>query len=362
MGMGGSIVATYAYVGCYTTPDRNGRGKGIEVFEMDRDSGTWTHVQRVVDVVNPSWLTLDASQEHLYCVHGGNELTSVSAFSRDVASGKLTKLNSQECGSANPVAISILPSMPFAVVAGYHAGKVSAIRVNSDGSLGTLSDVISLVGTPGPRPGQESSHPHHIPVDPAGRYFIVPDKGHDRTYVFRVDPTNGRIVRSAQGSIVAAPGAAPRHLAFHPTAAFAYQCNEINSTVTTFAYNTMTGHLDELEVQTTLPKDFSDVNTTAEIQIAPTGKFVYVSNRGHNTIAIFRVDDATGKLSSVAWEPTQGVQPRNFALSPDGTLLYAANQASDTIVTFRVDSGSGTLTPTGQIIEAGSPVSIVFAG
>jgi 6-phosphogluconolactonase len=360
--MGGSIVATYAYVGCYTTPDRNGRGKGIEVFEMDRDSGAWTHAQRLEDVVNPSWLTLDASQEHLYSVHGGDSLTSISAFSRDAASGKLTKLNSQECGSANPVAISILPNMPFAVVAGYHAGKVSALPVNPDGSLGSMSDLVTLVGTTGPRPGQESSHPHHIPADPAGNFFIVPDKGHDRTYVFRVDPTNGKIVPSAQGSVVAAIGAAPRHLAFHPRAPFAYQCNELGSTVTTFAYDTTTGQLDELEVQSTLPNDFSDVNTTAEIHVAPSGKFVYVSNRGHNSIAIFRVDDATGKLSFVGCEPTQGTQPRNFALSPDGSLLYAANQASDTIVTFRVDHESGALTPTGQIVETGSPVSIVFAG
>jgi 6-phosphogluconolactonase (cycloisomerase 2 family) len=352
----------YAYVGCYTTPDRHGRGEGIEVFEMDCESGAWTHVQCVDGVDNPSWLTLDASQEHLYSVHGGNDSTTVSAFSRDPASGRLTKLNSEACGSANPVAMTILPNMPFAVVAGYHAGKVSALPLDPDGSLGPMSDIVTLVGTPGPRPGQESSHPHHIPADPAGNYFVVPDKGHDRTYVFRVDPTNGKIVPSAQGSIVAAPGAAPRHLAFHPNRAFAYQCNELDSTVTTFAYDTAAGQLEELEVQTTLPRDFSDVNTTAEIQIPPSGKFVYVSNRGHNTIAIFRVDDATGKLSPVAWEPTQGVQPRFFALSPDGGLLYAANQATDTIVTFRVDRESGTLTPTGQIVETGSPVSIVFAG
>ncbi|HEX3246840.1 MAG TPA: lactonase family protein [Chloroflexota bacterium] len=352
----------YAYVGCYTTADRDGRGKGIEVFEMDPDSGAWTHVQRVEDVVNPSWLTLDARQEHLYSVHGGNDFTAVSAFSRDSASGKLTKLNSQDCGSANPVAISILPNMPFAVVAGYYAGKVSAIRLNPDGSLGSVSDVVTLLGTPGPRAGQESSHPHHIPVDPAGNYFIVPDKGHDRTYVFRVEPTNGKIIPSAQGSIIAAPGSAPRHLAFHPSAPFAYQCNELSSTVTTFAYDTATGQLDELEAQTTLPKHFSELNTTAEIQIAPSGKFVYVSNRGHNTIAIFKVNAATGKLSSVGWEPTQGKQPRYFGLSPDGSLLYTANQASDTIVTFRVDGESGTLAPTGQIVETGSPVSIVFAG
>ena len=162
--------------------------------------------------------------------------------------------------------------------------------------------------------------------------------------------------------MVARSGAAPRHFAFHPNARFAYQCNEIDSTVTTFGYDPATGQLDELEVQTTLPADFSARNSTAEIQVAPSGRFVYVSNRGHNSIAIFAVDEGTGKLTSVGWESTQGEQPRYFALDPAGSLLYAANQASHTIVTFRVDQEHGTLTPTGQVIETGSPVSIVFVG
>jgi 6-phosphogluconolactonase (cycloisomerase 2 family) len=353
----------YAYVGCYTTPDRDGRGKGIEVFEMDPQSGAWTHVQRVGDVGNPSWLTLDQSQQHLYSVHGGNGFSQVSAFSRDAASGTLTLLNSQECGSPNPVAISISSVAPYAVVAGYNAGKVAALPVNPDGSLGPMSDLVTLVGTPGPHPTEQNvSHPHHIPFDPASEFFIVPDKGYDRTYVFRVDPSSGKIVPSEQASVVAAPGAAPRHFAFHPSAPFAYQCNEINSTVTAFGYDAASGRLDELQVQTTIPHGFSERNSTAEIQVAPSGRFVYVSNRGHNSIAIFSVDRGSGKLTPVGWEPSQGRQPRYFALSPDGSLLYAANQASDTVVTFRVDVEKGTLTPTGQIIETGSPVSIVFAG
>jgi 6-phosphogluconolactonase (cycloisomerase 2 family) len=197
---------------------------------------------------------------------------------------------------------------------------------------------------------------------PDGRFFIVPDKGYDRTYVFRVDGATGKIVPSAQGSVQARPGAAPRHLAFHPAAPYAYQCNEIDSTVTTFGYDAATGQLDELEVQTTLPADFSGRNSTAEIMVAPSGRFVYVSNRGHNSIAIFAVDAATGQLTSVGWESTQGAQPRYFGFDPSGRFLYAANQASHTIVTFRVDTKRGTLTPTGQIIDVGSPVSIVFAG
>lgn len=353
----------YAYTGCYTTPDRDGRGNGINVYQMDPQSGAWTHVQLLDGIDNPSWLSVDQSQQHLYSVHGGDTCNEVSAYAIDPSSGKLTPLGSQPCGSPNPVAISISPIAPYAVVAGYNAGKVAALPVNPDGSLGPMSDLVTLVGEPGPHPTeQDHSRPHHIPIAPDGQFFVVPDKGFDRTYVFRVDPADGKIVPSEQGSVQSVPGAAPRHFSFHPSARFAYQCNEINSTVTTFAYDAATGRLDELEVQTTLPSDFSERNSTAEIHVAPSGRFVYVSNRGHNSIAIFSIDQETGTLTPVGWEPSQGRQPRYFAISPDGSLLYAANQATDTIVTFRVDQENGTLTPTGQVIETGSPVSIVFVG
>ena len=353
----------FAYVGCYTTPDRDGRGKGINVYEMDPRSGAWTHVQTLETIGNPSWQTVGPGGQHLYSVHGGDTFAQVSAYSIDSSSGKLTFLNAQECGSPNPVAISISPIAPYAVVAGYNAGKVAALPVNPDGSLGPMSDLWTLEGEPGPHPTeQDHSRPHHIPMAPGGKFFVVPDKGFDRTYVFGVDPSNGKIVPSEQASVVAAPGAAPRHFSFHPNEKLAYQCNEINSTVTTFGCDAATGRLDELKVQTTLPADFSERNSTAEIHVAPSGRFVYVSNRGHNSIAIFSVDQATGKLTSVGWEPTQGRQPRYFGISPDGSLLYACNQATDTIVTFRVDQENGTLSPTGQVIETGSPVSIAFAG
>jgi 6-phosphogluconolactonase (cycloisomerase 2 family) len=330
---------------------------------MDPASGVWTLIQTLETIGNPSWQTLGPSGQHLYSVHGGDTFTQVSAYSIDLSSGKLTFLNAQECGSPNPVAISVFKDPPYAVVAGYNAGKVSALPVNADGSLGPMSDLVTLDGSPGPHPTeQDHSRPHHIPIDPSGQHFIVPDKGFDKTFVFSIDGASCKIVPSVQRSIVAKPGAAPRHLAFHPSAPIAYQCNEINSTVTTFGYDAVSGQLDELEVQTTLPADFSERSSTAEIQVAPSGRFVYVSNRGHNSIAIFAVDQASGKLTLVGWEPSQGSHPRFFALSPDGSLLYAANQNSDTIVTFRVDQERGTLTPTGQIIETGSPVSIVFAG
>jgi len=355
------VGCAYAYVGCYTTPDRDGRGNGINVFSMDPQTGAWTHAHLYDSIGNPSWLALNEAKTHLYSVHGGDTYGEVSAYAIDKSTGALTPLGAQANGGPNPVAISVLPHAPYAVVANYNSGTVASLPVNPDGSLGPRSDLYTLIGTPGPHPTEQKvSHPHHIPVDPAGQHFIVPDKGYDRTYVFRLDPTTGSIIPSAQGSVQAAPGAAPRHFAFHPTRPFAYQCNEINSTLTTFRYDAATGRLDELEVQTTLPADFTERNSTAEIQVAPSGTFVYVSNRGHNSIAIFAVNPQTGALSSVGWESSQGKQPRYFALTPDGSLLYAANQGSDTIVTYRVDQERGTLTPTGQIIEIGSPVSIVF--
>ena len=354
-------MATFAYTGCYTTPDRDGQGNGINVFQMDTETGAWTHVQLLGGVGNPSWLTVGPDGRTLYTVHGGNDFSEVSAFAIQPGSGHLTPLGTQSCGGPNPVAISISPLVPYAVVAVYNAGKVAALPVNPDGSLGPMSDLITLVGTPGPHPTEQNvSHPHHIPLAPDGKHFIVPDKGYDRTYVFSVTAA-GKIVPTEQASVVARPGAAPRHLAFHPTAPYAYQCNEIDSTVTTFGYDAATGRLDELEIQTTLPADFDGRNSTAEIMAAGSGKFVYVSNRGHNSIAIFAVDAGTGKLTPVGWEPTQGAQPRYFTFDPSGRFLYAANQASHTIVTFQVDQERGTLTPTGQTIELGSPVSIVFA-
>jgi 6-phosphogluconolactonase (cycloisomerase 2 family) len=354
-------VATFAYTGCYTTPDRDGQGNGINVYQMDTATGAWTHVQLLDGIGNPSWLTVGPDGKTIYTVHGGNDFSEVSAFAIAPGSGTLTPLGSQSCGGPNPVAISISPLVPYAVVAVYNAGKVAALPVNPDGSLGPMSDLITLVGTPGPHPTEQNvSHPHHIPIDPTGQHFIVPDKGYDRTYVFSVT-SDGKIVPTEQASVVARPGAAPRHLAFHPTALYAYQCNEIDSTVTTFGYDAATGRLDELEIQTTLPADFTGRNSTAEIMVAPSGRYVYVSNRGHNSIAIFAVDAGTGKLTPVGWEPTQGSQPRYFTFDPSGTFLYAANQASHTIVTFKVDTERGTLTPTGQTIEVGSPVSIVFA-
>ena len=349
----------FAYVGCYTSKERNGKGEGIGVYGVDPASGEWTQMQLVKDVVNPSWLTLDRQRRYLYAAHGdGSEAT---AFAIDKASGRLTLLNKQATNGRNGVRLAIDASNRFAVLANYSTGTVAVLPINADGSLGALTDLVMLEGKPGPhRTEQASAHPHDVVFDPRGRFIVVPDKGLDATFVYRLDAASGKLVAADPPSVASRPGAGPRHVDFHPSKPYLYQINELDSTITTFQFDTQRGELMPLQTITTLPSSFTGYSTTSEIAVAPSGKFVYGSNRGHDSIVIFAVDDATGVLSSVGWESTQGKVPRFFALDPSGTFLYAANQNSDTIVAFRVDASTGTLKPTGQVVRTGSPSSIVF--
>jgi len=349
----------FAYVGCYTSKERNGKGEGVSVYRMDAASGEWTQVQVVKDVVNPSWLTLDHRRRFLYAAHGdGSEAT---AFAIDTPSGRLTLLNRQPTNGRNGVRLAIDASNRFAVLANYSTGTVAVLPINPDGSLAPLTDLVTLQGKPGPhRTEQVSAHPHDVVFEPRGRFVVVPDKGLDATFVYRLDTASGKLVAADPPSVASRPGAGPRHVDFHPSKPYLYQINELDSTITTFRFDPERGELMPLQVITTLPPSFTGNSATSEIAVAPSGAFVYGSNRGHDSIAIFAVDDATGVLSSVGWESTQGKVPRFFALDPSGTFLYAANQNSDTIVTFRVDASTGRLKPTGQIVRTGSPSSIAF--
>jgi 6-phosphogluconolactonase len=349
----------FAYVGCYTSKERNGKGEGITVYRIDPASGQWSEVQVLRDLVNPSWLTLDREQRFLYAAHGDGSEASAFAIDRDT--GRLTLLNRQPTNGRNGVRLGIDASSRFAVVANYSTGTVAVLPINPDGALGRLTDLVPLEGKPGPhRTEQASSHPHDVVVDPRGRFIVVPDKGLDATFVFRLDTVRGKLVAAEPASVASRPGAGPRHADFHPSKPLLYQINELDSTVTTFKLDTERGELMPLQTITTLPPSFTGTSTTSEITVAPSGRFVYGSNRGHDSIAIFAVDDATGVLSPVGWEPTQGRAPRFFALDPSGAFLYAANQNSDTIVAFSVDQNTGRLKPTGQVVKTGSPSSIVF--
>jgi len=349
----------FAYVGCYTTKQRNGRGEGIAVYRIDAATGAWTPIQLVKTADNPSWLGFDRKQRFLYVAHGDGQV--VTAFRVDEATGQLALLGTQDSKGKNGVRLGVDASNRYVICANYASGTVVVLPIQPDGSLGPATDLAALPGKPGPhRTQQPYSQPHDIVFDPRDRYIVVPDKGLDAAFVFSLDTASGKLVPASPPSIASRSGAGPRHAGFHPTRPVAYVLNELDSTLTTYRFDGERGALTPLQVLTTFNPSFTGDNTTAEIVVASSGRFVYASNRGQDAITIFAVDDATGTLATLGWEPTQGKRPRFFAIEPSGTTLYAANMDSDTIVAFRIDAASGKLTPTGQVIKTGSPSCIVF--
>ena len=346
------------YVGSFTAKD-GGRGEGISVFHRNPQGKRWMAVQVVKDFADPSYLIVDHAGAHLYSAHGDG--TQVTAFSIDAATGRLSVLNRQPTGGSNGVHLAIDATNRFLVLANYATGTLALFPIKADGSLGERADLATMTGEPGPhRTQQDSSHPHHCPFDRTGRFILVPDKGLDRVFLYRLDTTRAKLVPADPPHVAARAGAAPRHVDFHPMRPFAYVINELDSTITTYQFDAEKGVLKPLQIVPTTPATYTGNNTGAEIAVAASGRFVYGSNRGHNSIAVFAIDEQTGMLSSVGWESTQGRTPRFFTLDPSGAQLYAANQASDTIVLFQVNQATGKLTATGEVIQVATPTTIAF--
>ncbi len=345
----------FAFVGGYTTPDRDGRGDGINVFRIDSASGAWVHLQQVGGLENPSLFTLNRAGTRLWSVHGGRNM--VSAFAIDRHTGRLTLLNQQDCGGNNPVDSALDPTERHLVVGNYGTGTVVVMPIADDGRILPVSQSVALEGTPGPDPvHQTQSHPHAVIFDPSGRFVVVPDKGFDRTFFFRHD--NGRLAPTAQGSVPSATGAAPRHAIFHPVLPVLYVNNELDSTVSVFRWNSDDGHATESQVTSTIPGGHQGRNTTAEIAVSPDGRFLYVSNRGQDSIVQFAIDQGSGHLTFVGHTLTGGLRPRFFTQDIKGEQIFAANQDSDDITVFRIDPGTGRLTRTATRVKVGSPSAI----
>jgi 6-phosphogluconolactonase (cycloisomerase 2 family) len=345
----------FAYVGCYSTADRDGRGDGIVVYRVNGAGDQWTEVQRVGGLENPSLFTLRRDRSVLYSVHGGRNL--MSAFSVDRASGQLRLLNQVDCQGNNPVDCALDPSERFLVVGNYGSGTVAVMPLEADGRLAEVSQLVTLTGTPGPDAAQQSaSHPHAVIFDPFGEYVVVPDKGFDKTFLFRF--SGGQLTPTAQASIASKPGAAPRHTTFHPSLPILYVNNELDSTVTVFNWDA--GHATEVQVISTIPEGHDGRNTTAEIAASPSGRYLYVSNRGQDSVVLFQVTPGTGRLTYVGNTPTGGRRPRFFTLDLTAERLYAANQDSDDITGFRIDPATGIPQPMGVVARTGSPSAISF--
>ncbi|MFG6665865.1 lactonase family protein [Halomonas sp. HNIBRBA4712] len=348
----------FAYIGSRTTLQRKAEGKGIEVYRFDPESGDFHHVQQVSGLDNPSYLIVHPNQRLLYTVHG--DIDQVSAYAIDQQSGELSLINSENCGGTNPVYLTLTPDNQCLLVANYATGSVGLHSINQDGSIGTLIDLLEFSGEPGPhRTQQKGSHPHQVQYDPSHQWVIVPDKGLDKIFTLRLDVKHNRL--SIAQEITTRSGAGPRHAAFHPANAYCYIINELDSTIAVYDFEVETGQLTPKQVITTLPQDYTANNTGSAILVSGDGRFVYCSNRGHDSIAVFEIDQTTGLLSHSSWHSTQGQGPRFATFDPTGKWLLAANELTHTLLSFEVSTQSGGLLPHAPLIETGSPVSIAFA-
>jgi 6-phosphogluconolactonase len=350
------------YVGTYTEGTRS---EGIYLVRMDRSSGKLRRVASVNAGANPSFLAIQPNGRVLYAVnevekYNGKASGAVSAFAIASDTGSLTKRNEQPSEGGAPCFVSVDRSGRVVLVANYVGGSVALLPIQAGGSLAPATKVVQHTGS-GPNAERQSSpHAHCIVADPSNRFVLAADLGADRVFVYRLD-IEGKSLRHVEGGdAVMRPGAGPRHIAFHPTLPLVFVANELDSTVATLRFDAERGALSPLDTRSTLPAGRTGTNYPADIHVAPSGRTLYVSNRGHNSIAVFSVAESTGALALDQVISTDGDWPRNFSLDPTGRWLLVANQRSDSIVVFRRDQKSGRLTPTRQRIALPSPVCLRF--
>jgi 6-phosphogluconolactonase len=346
------------YVGTYT----GGESNGIYRLELDLATGALAPVGEPTVTVSPSFLAFHPNGRYLYAVNEtGDSRTDktggVSAFAIDAATGALTFLNQQPAQGAAPCHLSFSKDGRHLLVANYTSGGVTVLSVGADGRLGASTAMIEHEGV-NPSPRDPGPHAHAIHLDAANQFALVADLGLDKLFVYRFDPAKGTLTPHTPSSAPLALGAGPRHFTFDKSGGRVYVINELNATITAFTYDAAKGTLREIHTVPTLPQDFKDKNSTAEIVLGPEGRFLYGSNRGHDSLAIFEVDDATGKLTPRGHQKTLGKTPRNFAIDPTGTYLLAANQESDNVVVFKIDARTGGLTAVGTPTRVPKPVCL----
>ena len=357
----GSKDEMLVYFGTYT----GARSRGIYLSRFNPNTGVLSAPELAAETRNPSFLALPPNNKFLYAISekpnlDGSRMGGVSAFGIDPATGALTLLNQQSTGGSGPCHVSVDRTGVCLLVANYGSGGVAALPVSPDGRLNPPSTIIQHEGSSVDPQRQKGPHAHFIIPDPGNRFALACDLGLDKILVYRFEPGSGRLAANERPFAAIKPGSGPRHLAFDPAGQHVYLLNEMAGTLTVFQYAPQSGGLRELQTISTLVPDFKGANTSAEVQVHPNGKFVYASNRGDSTLAVFAVDSATGLLTSVQHQSSGGKTPRHFALVPGGNWLLAENQDSDNVVVFRIDPKTGCLAPAGQQIQVGAPVCSVF--
>lgn len=353
----------WVFVGTYTAGDTGSRG--IYRMEFDPESGKLSEPALAVETASPAFLAVHPNGKTLYAVNELSEFEgkaqgSVSAFTLDRSTGALEAINVQGSGGSYPCHLSVDRSGRNVLVANYGGGNVAVFPIREDGGLGPISSLQKHSGSGVDPKRQEKPHAHSVILDRGNRFALAADLGLDKVLVSLLDADKGTLSPNDPPSASVEPGSGPRHMAFSPDWKFLYVINEMGSTVSTFTYDEQKGSLGRVQTVSTLPKGFSGSSTTAELQVHPSGKFVYGSNRGHDSVAIFRVEPETGKLTPAGHEPTGGKNPRSFAIEPGGAYLLAANQDSDSVIVFKIDQETGNLTPTGAKASVPKPVCVEF--
>ena len=354
----------FLYAGGYTA---GGHGEGIYLLRMARDTGALTLEGVAAATENPSFVVPAPDGRALYAVNevaqfGGRPTGTVSAFARDVHSGALTAIGARrDSRGAAPCYLSLDRRGRFLFVANYGGGSVAVLPILEDGSLGEATSSVQHEGRGADPKRQAAPHAHCIVAAPDNRFVLVADLGLDAILVYAFDARAGTLSQSPVARGALAPGAGPRHLVFHPGGRAVYVTNELDSTVTTFCYDAARGALDAVQTVATLGEPFASRNAPSDVHLHPSGRFLYLSNRGHDSVAVFAIEPATLALRLVHTVPTEGSWPRNFALDPSGRFLLVANQRADSVVVLRVDGDTGRLTSTGQRIEIPAPTCLRFA-
>jgi len=351
----------WVFVGTYT----GGKSKGIYRCEFDPATGKLSEPMLAAETPSPSFLAIDPSHRFLYAVgetgvFKGKKSGSVSAFTLDAKTGELKLLNRQPSGGEGPCHLVVDRQGKHVLVANYSGGNASVLPIEAGGRLGEATAFVQHKGK-GTDPGrQEAPHAHSINLDAANRFAFVADLGLDQVFVYRFDADKGTLATNDPPSVAVAPKSGPRHFAFHPNGHYAYVINEMANTVTAMKYDAEHGILKKIQTVSTLPEGYKGPTWTAEVQVHPSGKFLYGSNRGHDSIAVFLIDEKTGELTPAGRQASGIKEPRNFSIDPTGKFLLVANQNGDSILVFRIDAKTGALQATGDKVEVGKPVCVKF--
>ncbi|MBI1313547.1 beta-propeller fold lactonase family protein [bacterium] len=348
----------WVLVGTYT----RGNEGGINVLRFDPQTATLTK-HSVARIDNPSFLAVHPSEKFVYSVaevatFDGKRGGAVAAFSFDAKAGTLTKLNHESTIGAGPCHVVVDQTGRYVLAANYGGGSVVVLPIEAEGKVGPATCFVQHVGSSVDPRRQKEPHAHSINLDPTNQFAVAADLGVDKVFVYRLNGKNGTLTDAPAPFGKVAPGSGPRHFAFHPSGLFGYVINEIALTVTAFTFDSTTGELSEIQTISTLPPGVEKQGSTAEVRVHPSGRFLYGSNRGHDSIVVYSIDQDTGRLTYVENEPTQGSTPRNFFVEPSGQFLFAENQQSGTIAVLKIDQQTGALSPTGNSIEVPSPVCI----